>query len=114
MKADIAATVNESQPGLGMKGTVAAIYATFFLSGVATTIYGSTVIYLIQDYHISMLQAGLFATFMAVGRLFSVLISGILTDRLGRKLILVTGAACMTLSFIGIGSISLFNEANIR
>ncbi|WP_165000874.1 MFS transporter [Xylanivirga thermophila] len=93
---------------INRKGSVAALYASFFLIGITVTVYGPTINYLMKDYNISMGKASLFVTFMSMGRTLSVLASGILSDKAGRKPILFGGTLCLTLGLLGIGTLSWY------
>jgi len=88
--------------------TTVSIWASFMLIGLAFTVYGPTITYLVADYQISLGQAGLFISFMAMGRMLSVIISGVLTDVFGRKPLLIMGTFFLTLGLAGIGSLSWF------
>lgn len=89
------------------------IYGAFFLIGITLTVFGPTMSYLMEGYSISLAQAGLFVTFMALGRMLSVVFCGMLSDYIGNKWIVVMGTACLTAGLIGIGSLSIFSVAII-
>jgi len=84
------------------------LYAVYTLFGALTTIYGPTMAYLMQDYGIDYGQAGLLVTFTSVGRLISVLAGGALSDKYGRKPLLIIGIFCWLVGLAGIGSISWY------
>ncbi len=103
-------TVAMARPSLEKerRRTTIAVYMAFLLIGMTFTIYGPTIPFLMGDYRITMGQAGLFVTFMAMGRMLSVGFSGILADRLGRKLLLIAGTSLLTLGLFAVGSLSSY------
>lgn|GEM_PF-1653225 len=87
------------------------IYGAFFLIGLTFTVFGATMPFLIENYRINLAQAGLFASFMAMGRMLLVVLCGLLTDRIGAKWVVILGTLCLTLGLIGVGSLSQFSIA---
>lgn len=95
-------------PRYSINAATAGVYLAFLLIGMSFTIYGPTIPFLIEDYRISLGQAGLFITFMAMGRVLSVAFSGVLSDRLGRKALLLTGTGLLTLGLFAVGTLSFY------
>ena len=95
-------------PQYSKRASTIGVYLAFMLIGMSFTIYGPTIPFLMEDYRISLGQAGLFMTFMAMGRLLSVAFSGVLSDRLGRKALLLTGTGLLTAGLIAVGTLSIY------
>ena len=53
--------------------------------GYDLTVYGAVVPFLMKDWNISPVQAGMFGSYALFGMMFGALIFGTLADRLGRK-----------------------------
>jgi MFS family permease len=94
--------------GFNKKMITLGINGAFFMIGIALTVFGPTITYLMHDYRINMGTAGLFVTAMAFGRMLSVIVSGVIADHFGKKLILTMGTVLITFGLIGIGSLSWF------
>ncbi len=97
----------EQEPANYLLSTVS-VWATFTLIGLTFTVFGSTIPFLFSDFQITLAQAGLLVTFMATGRMVSVVGSGVLADSFGRKPLLILGASLLTLGLMGIGTITIF------
>ncbi len=84
------------------------IWGAYITIGITLTVFGPTIPHLIRDFSISMGQAGLFVSSMAMGRMLSVIASGVLTDNLGRKPVMVIGTSLLALGLVGIASLQVY------
>lgn len=69
--------------------------------GIAITALGPAMPFLIEEYNISLAQAGLVMTFLSLGRLMTVSLAGGWSDRVGRKPVMVLGAAGIGIGAMG-------------
>lgn len=90
---------------------VASVYSAYFLTGIFTTLFGPAMKTLMEDYRISIIKAGIFVSFVAIGRILAALFSGAIADRLGSKPVLLAGTLSITLGLAVIGTVSSYPTA---
>ena|GEM_PF-2410229 len=78
------------------------IYLVMFTAGLAVLSTGAVLPEIIKDFDISYDMAGLLLSLQAAGNMSALVISGILSDFIGRKAILVSGSLMIAAGFLGI------------
>ena len=80
---------------------LAGSYYAYTVTGMVVLILGSIMPYLREDFGISYDKTGLLIALLAVGNLIASLIGGIVSDYIGRKIILLIGSMFLALGFGG-------------
>ena len=94
---------SSSSTALSATARIAPVYAVYFFTGIFTTIFGPSIKLLIADYRIDTIRAGLFISFVSLGRMIAALLSGVAADSVGRKPVLLTGVVLIASGLTGIG-----------
>ena len=81
-----------------------------FLFGYDTAVISGTTSQVAQIFHLDTLQQGWYVGCALIGSIAGVLFSGILSDRLGRKLTMILAAIMFSASAIGCAFCADFNQ----
>ena len=93
---------------LGEKILVFEVYAMFMLVGAACVSIGTSLLHLSQYYEITISHAAVLASAMALGRVSTVFISSMITERFGSKFSLSAGIILLGIFCLGIPSTKSF------
>ena len=97
------AQANTREPA-GRRALIANTILAFFALGVSGACLGPALPWLTQRWGVRLDEGGALFTALFAGSCITVALSGLLLDRIGRKPMLVTGLACMTVGLIGIAT----------
>ena len=82
------------------------IYFIMFITGLVVLSTGAILPEIVREFDISYDMAGLLLSLQAIGNVSAVVISGFLSDIIGKKIVLVGGSLMVAVGFLGLVFVS--------